>query len=236
MAKRVSKSAAEDLIAAATGAGDEPVAPVHGITTLDQIIGQAGAKRTLERAMQSGRVHHAWIFHGPAGVGKKTAAVAFAAAMLDPSTSADLGGNLVPEQDSAVQRLVRSGTHPDLHIITKELAAMSREDTVRKGKQFGIAKEVVEEFLTEPAGKSRMMPGESRAGKVFIVDEAELLSPISQNTLLKTLEEPPAGTVIVLVTSAEERLLPTIRSRCQRVSFSPLEEGEMNKWLSRRGV
>ncbi len=240
MAKRVSKSATEDMLAAvaAAGAGDGAGVPVHGITTLEQIIGQAGARKTLERAMQSGRVHHAWIFHGPAGVGKRTAAVAFAAALLDPTTSPDLGGNLVPELDSAVQRLVRSGTHPDLHIITKELAAMSREDSVRKGKQFGIAKEVVEEFLTEPAGKSRMMTvggGESLAGKVFIVDEAELLSAISQNTLLKTLEEPPAGTVIVLVTSAEERLLPTIRSRCQRVAFSPLEEMEMNKWLSRRG-
>lgn len=223
------------LAAGSGGKGDAAAAAVHAITMLDGIIGQAGAKQTLERAMKSGRVHHAWIFHGPVGVGKRSAAVAFAAALLDPTTSPDLGGNLAPEPDSAVQKLVKSGTHPDLHIITKELAGLSRDDQVRKGKQFGIAKEVVEEFVTEPAGRSRAMPGDSRAGKVFIIDEAELMSAISQNTLLKTLEEPPVGTVIILITSAEERLLPTIRSRCQRISFTPLEEGEMNKWLSRRG-
>ncbi len=235
MAKRPTKAVNEDLLATSPSS-DVAEAPVaHGITTLEQIIGQAPAKRTLERAMQSGRIHHAWIFHGPAGVGKCSAAVAFAAALLDPSTSSDLGGNLVPEADSPVQRMVRSGTHPDLHIITKELAGISREDQVRKGKQSGIAKEVVEEFLTEPAAKSRSIPGDSRAGKVFIVDEAELLSAVSQNTLLKTLEEPAPGTVIILITCAEERLLPTIRSRCDRVAFTPLDEQEMNKWLSRRG-
>ncbi len=219
---------------AAAAAESAPVV-AHAVTMLDQIIGQQGAKQTLERAMKSGRVHHAWIFHGPMGVGKRSAAVAFAAALLDPTTSPDLGGNLAPEPDSVVQKLVKSGTHPDLHIITKELASLSRKDTVRNGKQMGIAKEVVEEFLIEPALKSRVMPGQSRAGKVFIVDEAELMGPLQQNSLLKLMEEPPDGTVIILVTSMEERLLVTVRSRCQRVSFSPLEEGEMNKWLSRRG-
>jgi len=226
MAKRAPKS-------------DSPLAPsealpLHPITTLDQLLGQSHAKRTLQTAMHSGRIHHAWIFHGPAGVGKFTAAIAFAATLLDPTTSPDLSGSLAPEPDSHVQRLVRAGTHPDLHIIAKELAAISRADTVRNSKQSGIAKEVVEEFLTEPAARSRVLPGDSRAAKVFIIDEAELLGPIPQNTLLKTLEEPPAGTVIILITSAEERLLPTIRSRAQRVSFTPLEEPDMMKWLSRR--
>lgn len=233
MAKRTAKASSEIEPTLASAAPIE-VPPVHAITILDKVIGQAQAKKNLQTALHSGRVHHAWIFHGPAGVGKFTAAVAFAAALLDPTTEPDLGGNLAPDPDSSVQKLIRAGTHPDLHVITKELAAISRNDVVRRSKQQGIAKEVVEEFLIEPATKSRTLQGASRAGKVFIVDEAELLGPPAQNALLKTLEEPAPGTVIILVTSAEERLLPTIRSRAQRVPFAPLDEQEMLKWLSRR--
>jgi DNA polymerase-3 subunit delta' len=68
-------------------------------------------------------------------------------------------------------------------------------------------------------------------GKVFIIDEAELLDEIGQNALLKTLEEPPAGTTIILVTTREDRLLPTIRSRCQRVAFGSLDAASMTRWL-----
>jgi DNA polymerase-3 subunit delta' len=236
MAKRPAKSAGGDdgdsMLAPPPAPVETP--PVHALTMLDQVIGQAQARKVLQSALASGRVHHAWIFHGPAGVGKLTAAVAFAAALLDPTTAPDLGGNLAPEPDSPVQKLVREGRHPDLHVITKELAAISRNDQVRKGKQQNIAKDVIEEFLIEPATKSRSLQGASPAGKVFIVDEAELMAPPSQNALLKTLEEPAPGTVIILITSAEERLLPTIRSRAQRVPFVPLEETDMLKWLSRR--
>lgn len=214
----------------------EPVdtAPRHAVTLLDQVIGQAQAKGVLQSAMQSGRVHHAWIFHGPAGVGKFTTAVAFCAALLDPTTAPDLGGVLAPETDSPVQQLVKAGTHPDLHVITKELAAISRKDTVRDGKQMSIAKEVVEEFMLEPAQRSRVMTGASRMGKAFIIDEAEMMNPTTQNAILKTLEEPPEGTVIVLVTSSEDRMLTTIRSRCQRVAFTPLSEADMLTWLKTR--
>jgi hypothetical protein len=72
--------------------------------------------------------------------------------------------------------------------------------------------------------------------KVFIIDEAELLDPYGQNALLKTLEEPPAGTYIFLVTTQEERLLPTIRSRCQRVAFRALDAGAMQAWFDRAEV
>lgn len=234
MAKRAPKPSAEVEPMLAPPAAPAEAPPVHPITLLDKVIGHSQAKKNLQTALHSGRVHHAWIFHGPAGVGKLTTAVAFAAALLDPSTQPDLGGNLAPDPDSAVQKLIRAGSHPDLHIITKELATLSRNDVVRRSKQQGIAKDVVEEFLIEPATRSRTLHNDSRAGKVFIVDEAELLGPPAQNALLKTLEEPPAGTVIILITSAEERLLPTIRSRAQRVPFSPLDEQEMLKWLSRR--
>lgn len=130
-----------------------------------------------------------------------------------------------------MQRLLKAGTHPDLHVITKELAEVSREQRVRDGKQRNIAKDVLIEFLIEPAERTRSSGEHSLASKVFIVDEADLVDTTGQNTLLKTLEEPPSGSVIILVTSNEERLLPTIRSRCQPVAFAPLGEPEMRRWI-----
>jgi DNA polymerase-3 subunit delta' len=75
------------------------------------------------------------------------------------------------------------------------------------------------------------MQAASLMGKAFIVDEAEMIKQEEQNILLKTMEEPPSGTAIILVTSNEDRLLPTIRSRCQRVGFVPLDEREMDRWI-----
>lgn len=206
------------------------------LTLLDEVIGHEGPKLALKRAMAGGRFHHAWIFHGPPGVGKFTTAYAMAAALLDPTTGPGLTGDFAPQPESVVQRLCRAGTHPDLHAISKELASISREDAVRKSKQNNIAREVLLEFLIEPASRTRVLPGESLMGKAFIIDEAELLDVRGQNTLLKVLEEPPAGTVIILVTSNEDRLLPTIRSRSQRLAFGPLSDDEMDQWFARRGV
>jgi DNA polymerase-3 subunit delta' len=208
--------------------------------TLDEIQGQPSAIATLEAAIRSGRVHHAWIFHGPEGVGKFTTALAFAAVLLDPSTEADLSGRVRPDPESPVQQLLREGRHPDLHVIRKELSVFSQDAGVRGSKQTTIAKEVIESRLLEPAYLASTMAG-GLASKVFIVDEAELLDrsatqAVSQNALLKTMEEPPDGTVIILVTSAESQLLPTIRSRSQRVPFGPLPEAAMSRWIAESGL
>lgn len=210
----------------------QPGLPVAAPFRLSQVIGQERAIAALRATIHSGRIHHAWVFHGPPGVGKFTAAVAFAAVLLDPTSQPDLSGLIEPQEGSDAQRLLHAGTHPDLHIITKELAAVSRDATVRESKQRNIAKAVLEEFLIEPATRTRGSAAEAAAGKVFIIDEAELIDPVGQNALLKTLEEPPPGSVIILVTSREERLLPTIRSRAQRIAFSPLSTEGMQRWLA----
>jgi len=205
-------------------------------TTLDQIIGQDRAVATLRAAMRCERLHHAWIFHGPPGVGKMTTALSFGAVLLDPTTVPNLAGELEPDPDSQVQRLLRAGSHPDLHVIRKELAPFSRETRIRGHKQTVIPTEVLREFLIEPACRSRALAGDSLAGKVMLVDEAHLLNLEGQNALLKTLEEPPPGTVVILVTSNEEKLLPTVRSRCQRVAFGLLDAEAMRAWADRAGV
>jgi DNA polymerase-3 subunit delta' len=176
---------------------------------MDHILGQQTALNVIRQALASERVHHAWIFHGPAGVGKFTTALAFARQLLGD----DFAGEIE--------------NHPDLHVVTKELALFSDDADTRKRKLMTIPLEVLRAELLKPAYLRSQVGG----AKVFIVDEAELLDLNGQNTLLKTLEEPPAGTYLILVTSQEDRLLPTIRSRCQRVAFTTLDDGHVAQWL-----
>jgi len=203
------------------------------------VIGQSRALEILASAISGDRVHHAWIFAGPKGVGKFTTAVAFAAVLLDETSVPDLAGNFVPDPESAVQKLIDHHTHPDLHIINKELATHSDNAQVRRSKQITIPKKVVDEFLLGPIALASTRQGGGLVSKVFIIDEAELMdrsatnAPV-QNSILKTLEEPPPGSLIILVTSSEDRLLPTIRSRCQRVAFTTLSDAEMDAWFARR--
>ncbi|TVQ32687.1 MAG: AAA family ATPase [Phycisphaeraceae bacterium] len=199
--------------------------------TLRDILGQHNALRVLRAALESQRVHHAWIFHGPHGVGKRTTAEAFAGALLDPTTGPDLSGVIAPDPDSETQRLIASGMHPDLHLITKELARYSDDRAIRERKLISIPKEVIEQHLLAPASLAPRVQAGAVVGKAFIVDEAELLNDTTQNAMLKTLEEPAPGTVIILVTSSPEKLLPTIRSRCQRIAFEPLSTEEMRAWM-----
>jgi len=200
-------------------------------TSLAEIIGHQHAIGQLRSGIAADRLHHALIFFGPKGVGKFTAALAFAAELLTPKST--------PDPD-LIRALLGKGGHADLHVITKELAAVCREDTVRRSKQVTIAKDVIDEFLLEPADKSRAIASDSLASKVFIVDEAELLdrsltNAPTQASMLKTLEEPPPGTIIILITTDESRLLPTIRSRCQRIGFGRLSTEEVAAVLKARG-
>ncbi|MBM4109420.1 MAG: hypothetical protein FJ255_11540 [Phycisphaerae bacterium] len=229
MAKKAPRRPAVEPPERAAAQEPEPI-------TLDRVLGQERALATLRNAVRSGRVHHAWVFHGPEGVGKFTTAMAWAGILLDPTSTAGPSGNVEPDPDSPVQALWRRRAHPDLHVVRKELARESREPEVRTRKLVSIPREVVAEFLTEPAMRTRVMAGDSLAGKAFIVDEAELLNDTSQTVLLKTIEEPPAGTVIILVTSREHELRATIRSRCQRVGFAPLDKDAMARWLAWAGV
>lgn len=213
--------------------------PVQPPIPFDAVIGQERAVSQLGDAMASGRLHHAWIFHGPEGVGKFTAALSWAALLLDPTAAIGLTGGFGCDPESKTQQLLAAGTHPDLHVVRKELARFSTDAKTRDSKLATIPKAVVEKHLIEPASVAPVMRTGSLAGKVFIVDEAELLdrsatNAPTQNAILKTLEEPAPGTVIILVTSSEDRLLPTIRSRCQRVAFGPLEDHAMRAWLGTR--
>jgi len=214
---------------------------------MEHVLGQPRALDVLQRQLGTGRLHHAWIFHGPAGVGKFTTAKAFARVLLCHDRTTDLAGRVgacgacascraidaEPGDDAPDDESALGSAHPDLDIITKELARYDDDAKVRNAKLRSIPVDVVRHALIEPANRSAQLAG-GRFGKVFIVDEAELLNHAGQNALLKTLEEPTPGTTIILVTSSEDRLLPTIRSRCQRVAFVPLPADAVRTWLGQQ--
>lgn len=205
---------------------------------MKKILGQGRAVETLLAGLRSGRFAHAWIFAGPRGVGKFTTAVELARIVLDPVAGPDDGGDL----DAETSRLIDAGIHPDLHVVRKELARFSVDPTIRNRKLTTIPIDVLrermlgglvgEKFVEAPAYRTSMRGH----GKVFIIDEAELLAGTAQNALLKTLEEPPPGTYIILVTSRPHRLLPTIHSRCRHVAFAPLDDAAMTEWFDAAGL
>lgn len=214
---------------------------------MHEIIGQDRAVGMLNRALQTGRVHHAYIFHGPAGVGKFTTACAWARVYLCHSRQTDLAGRMEACGACASCRLwnryhgVEDATevaHPDFRVLRKELAAVSDNATLRKRKQMNLPVDLLREHMlggttSNDKDHSPVVYQTARLGhgKVFVIDEAELLDRHGQNALLKTLEEPPAGTCIILVTSQEDQLLMTIRSRCQRVAFDRLSDEFVGRWL-----
>ena len=206
---------------------------------MPSIIGHDKAIETIRAALRSGRVHHAWILSGPQGIGKCTVAREFARQLLDPSAGPDdlgLGGTALSSPEG---QLLDAGNHPDLHEVRKEDAAFSDSRQLRDRKQMNVPLDLLRErvigghvsdgsFHDAPAYRKSQMGH----GKVFILDEAELIDQYGQNALLKTLEEPPPNTWLFLVTARPERLLPTVRSRCEHVRLGPLSEEEMQRWMA----
>ncbi len=216
---------------------------------MQEILGQGGAVHVLQSALRAERLHHAYIFHGPAGVGKFTTAIAFARVLLCHDVQLDLAQQVTACTSCESCRLlgdIETPAHPDLHVLRKELAAVSQFSHLRKRKQHNIPVDLLREHMiggnigTGPAKKyvEPVVGNKPLLGynKVFIIDEAELLEQVGQNALLKTLEEPPAQTYIILVTTNEDKLLPTVRSRCQRVAFVPLADDIVSRWLDGQEV
>ncbi len=193
------------------------------------IVGQDGAIGRLQGALRSGRAPHAYIFAGPVGVGRRTTARALAAALLCPNSQQVEAPEALKRigTDKIVRacgrcahcRSIEEGTHGDFHVIRKELAHYHQDAEVRRRKMQELGIDVIRSFLIDQAARTST----HGRGKVFVVLEAELMSTVAQNSLLKTLEEPPEGVTIVLVCTSPGQLLPTTLSRCSMVRFAPLD-------------
>ena len=168
---------------------------------LGQIRGQPRVVELLRRAMAQDRVPHAYLFTGPAGAGKYTTALALAAAMnCEQAPGEGCGACPICER-------IAGGLHPDVQTLE------------RQGPSQTIPIEVIRKHVIPSLG---LPPHEARA-RLFLIEEATSLLDPAANALLKTLEEPPARTHFVLCTGSPGELLPTIRSRCQRILFQPPE-------------
>lgn len=214
-------------------------------TLLSQVKAQDTARRTLERALEHGRVHHAYLFAGPDGVGKELAAFGLAQALVCEKRGVEegglFGGGAPPSflacgACSACLRTVprdeeRRPVHPDVVVIERGLYA---PQTI--GRRTPETQDIsIDQIRTLVLSRAAYAPHEGRA-KVFIVRRVEEMSVPAANALLKTLEEPGARTHFILLTSQPDALLPTILSRTMRVRFAPLPDDVVASILASRGI
>ncbi len=162
------------------------------------ILGHGKEIGLLKRAVRDKRAAHAYLFAGPDGVGKSLVAEAFAAALNCEDFEEDACGRCPS------CRAMEAAAHPNLLRVGPEKGVL-RIDSVRE-LQRALNYKVESGF------------------RVAVVDGADLMVRAASSVFLKTLEEPPSGSIIVLLSSRPDNLLPTILSRCQRINFGPLGE------------
>ena len=175
--------------------------------TFEQVIGQEHVKDILVSALKHNRIGHAYLFSGPRGVGKTTTARLLAMAVNCESK------NNKPCGECESCRLIRAGNHPD--VIELDAASNNSVEDIRDLRE-------------------KVLLASMRGGKrVWVLDEAHMLSRAASNALLKTLEEPPENLVFILATTEPEKLPATILSRCQHFRFRRLSEEEIKSKLVR---
>jgi len=197
---------------------------------LEDLVGQQRAAVVLRNMLRRDRVAHAYLFSGPEGVGKSTAAVLFAKAL---NCEADNEG--APCESCRACKLIARGTHPDVRTVTVSTDSGGRRrseisiDQIRQNPKK--PKEWPRPLIQDAYLKPAMGPY-----KVYIIDPADRLTAEAGNALLKVLEEPPAHVVLILVASESSALLPTVISRCQQVVFQLAGTDEIERYLAGMGV
>jgi DNA polymerase-3 subunit delta' len=226
-----------------------------------EIIGQRRAIDGLRGALRRGALHHAYLFAGPEGVGKGTAARLLAQAANCESTRAKRaaeeaglarrraeakpertnvqGGEptVLPDDpcgECTPCKKIQRGVHPDVLLLSEERAMVKAgrwEPRAGRTPSKDIVVDQVRDLVDHRLALKRF---EGRR-RFVIVDPADAMNVQAQNALLKTLEEPPDDTTLVLVAAQADALLPTIRSRCLRVAFAPLPEAVIEERLGAAG-
>ena len=223
----------------------------------NSIVGHEPQLRVLKTALGADRLAHAYLFAGPEGAGKETVAFELAK-ILNCRNSSDLPGEGSCGQCESCRQADRL-MHPNIeYLFPVEAALLEPSDPSKKeNKKLAEVKERYEVLIEEKIRNPFFTPAMERSmgilteqvlmlqqkaalaprdggKKVFIISQAERLHPTAANKLLKLLEEPPAHVVFVLVTSRPESVLPTIRSRCQTLTFARPKPAEIEAWIARR--
>ncbi|MEQ9435643.1 DNA polymerase III subunit delta' [Hyphomonas sp.] len=181
------------------------------------LVGHKAAEQAFLAAHSSGKLHHAWLIEGPTGIGKSRLAFRLAAFILGARGPGDAPLD-APEDEPVMQKFLAGG-HPDLRIVQLELNDKGKPrqditiDQVRSLNHF---------FTLKPA-----MGG----WRVGIIDALDELNRNASNALLKTLEEPPASSIMFLVNHGSKPILPTIRSRCRTLRLNPLSTDDTARVL-----
>ena len=174
----------------------------------NDILGHEQIKEHFRNAVVTGKVSHAYILSGEAGMGRKSLANAFALSLLCEKGMAE------PCMQCHACKQVLSGNHPDLIYVTHEKPASIGVDDIREQLNDTIQVRPYSSYY-----------------KIYIVDEAEKMTVQAQNALLKTIEEPPAYAVILLLTTNQDSFLPTILSRCVQLKLKPLKDTVVKEYL-----
>lgn len=182
----------------------------------NELRGHDRVLANLRQILARNRLPHAFLFTGPEGIGKHSFARLFAQSLLcdrEDSTSLDP----CDACESCTQ--VRAGTHPDL--------VLARKPEDRHDLPIQVIRDLCHDLSLKPLKGNR---------RVAILDDADDLNEEASNAFLKTLEEPPTGSVLILVGSAPELQLDTIVSRCRVIRFEPLSEADLTAVLIERGL
>ena len=192
----------------------------------EDLLGQTRAVALLEASLVKGRLAPAYLFAGPDGVGRRLAALRFLEGVL-----AGLQG------DAGIRRRLQEGNHPDLLWVEPTYQDKGQLVPASKAEELGLARRAapqlrleqirdVSRFLSRRAVEAR--------GCVVVLEDAEAMAEGAANALLKTLEEPGEG-LLILIASTPEQLLTTIRSRCQQIPFTRLSSEQLAVVLERCG-
>jgi DNA polymerase III subunit delta' len=202
---------------------------------MTNILGHDKVIAEFIAAMHGERMHHAWLLAGPEGLGKASLAVDMARRLLAEAADPGLGGSgLDVPAENPTAHLLAAGSHPDFRYVERlpkdeKLHTKPKTDwpdtlELARGISVDQVRRLNNSFATMPSLSPR---------RVVIIDAIDDLERSPANALLKTLEEPPKGTIFLLVSHAPGRLLPTIRSRCRMLRFAPLLDSAMASFIAR---
>lgn len=191
---------------------------------MTSLIGNEEARAAFAAAAAGGVLHHAWLIAGPEGVGKgrfaREAAAMLLARAVDPAVAADRP----PAPEYRIVRLLASGAHPDYReLVRLPRDAAKPDEGLKRSISIDQVRTLQPMFATKPALSER---------RVVVIDAIDDLERGGANALLKNLEEPPVGTIFLLVSHAPGRLLPTIRSRCRMLRFAALSDSEVEQVIA----